>query len=294
MHLINYIKELRSVLGTIINAAEHINDHTIVEHAHAALERTADFATHEINRGALVRHIHWLEQNFEGEAETSVVQILRKLLQTQRHVLRPCNGELYLGEHLLCTRSHDGDIITIDAERPDMPLLYSMLYDHYQWDESIKEGDEFELNGRVIASCVDVHVIANEGHCAITLPDYLYDREQLQELIRSYHVQIVDYSGAPHFIVFKGRRNNLLEMIKAEWPEEFTTQEEAQQAIADTPFRCTWAEGHAHQGTSLKPITFFTEANGYAQDSIGSITAMQPGQSIVLNESGIHEVKRLY
>lgn len=157
-----------------------------------------------------------------------------------------------------------------------------------QCSDTILAGDDFVLNGKVIAKCVDVHVVSTEGFCSVVLTNHNWDKEQLAEVCKQYQVEVVDKSGAPHFVVYKGKRANLVKLIKYFWDEYFESDYEMHKAINEHPFLCTWCEGYANPTRRLEGVSFFVDSNGYDENDVTRILALQRGETIELFESGIH------
>lgn len=87
------------------------------------------------------------------------------------HITRK-QGSMYLEGHacpgweqdeypdtLLIKRYPAGDVDTICAEHPNMEHLHSALYDLYQGSKQIKEGDNFELDGKILFKTESFHVV---------------------------------------------------------------------------------------------------------------------------------------
>jgi len=72
-------------------------------------------------------------------------------------------GRLYLNipndwgdeETMLCTHSDEGEAIVPRRWGQD---AYRCLYDELQCNEAIKDGDQFEYQGRIVARVEGVHV----------------------------------------------------------------------------------------------------------------------------------------
>lgn len=294
MQLIQYIDQLRSILETLIKTENAIQDSNLLSQARAAIDNTTDYQSFAIDRSTLIQHMQWLEENFEGETEALAIQNLRQLLGVKRHQITCIDGELHLDDELLFVRGPEGDVLTIDADRPHIPTLIQALYDEYQCSDTILAGDDFMLNGKVIAKCVDVHVVSTEGFCSVVLTNYNWDKAELAAVCKKYQVEVVDESGAPHFVVYKGKRTSLVKLIKDFWDEYFESDYEMHEAINEHPFLCTWGEGYANPTTKLEGVSFFVDSNGYDEDDVARIQALQPGETIELLESGVHIINRLY
>lgn len=247
------------------------------------------------NREILIKHIQWLEDTFDsGSQEVLVAKALRQVCGTRVHDISNKDGFLYLGDMVLVVRHQDGDCDTIDAKNPNMDHLVSALYDAYQVSDNIKYGDQFTLNGEIIANCVDVHVIAKSKMQFIVLTNYNFNEDDLAKLYDEFKVKVVDDSGAPHHVVFMGERKNIIAMVATHWEDHFESDSELQDAIVDSNYVATWGEGYSPE-TQLVTKSFFSEENSYDTKAISRIEKLVAGQTVDLSDpSGFHTVKRLY
>lgn len=77
----------------------------------------------------------------------------------QHVITSDANGKLELDGDLLIHRYPEGDVDVVSRDNAEQ-LLIPTLYDEYQMSDTIKDGDEFVLDGKVIARCEGIHVIA--------------------------------------------------------------------------------------------------------------------------------------
>lgn len=108
-------------------------------------------------------------------------------------------------------------------------------------------------------------------------------------------VQIVDDTGGPHHVIYKGAPSDLKKMIKEYWPDHFESEGDMDAAIGNWPYIASWGSGYSHPGTRLVPQSFFSEENGYETHMQNAIRCMAPGRTLDFTDpSAEHYVKRLY
>lgn len=116
------------------------------------------------------------------------VQALRDVFEiNQTHVISEKDNMLYLDDTLLIVHHKSGDVDTIDAREPHMQQLVASLYDLYQTADTIHAGDQFSLNGKIVAKCVDVHVVAVQETAVVLLTNYTFMPEDIAMLDRDFN-----------------------------------------------------------------------------------------------------------
>lgn len=69
-------------------------------------------------------------------------------------------GDIRLDGKLLIVRYPEGDYDVVNRKMKDFwKRLEQALYDEYQVSDTLREGDEFVLAGRIRFECVSVHVL---------------------------------------------------------------------------------------------------------------------------------------
>lgn len=73
------------------------------------------------------------------------------------HKILEHDGVMYLEGQVMLIQHPEGDYSNVTRD-----TLIEALYDEYQCSDTIKDGDQFEFEGSIVAYCSGVHVLPSQ------------------------------------------------------------------------------------------------------------------------------------